>query len=92
MAKWDPFLFTDNSTGDEIGDKVIILKIKIDDIKRSTVIDVQDMEEKLPSATLWKYENNVFSFTREMEKLYKKIRLLNPGTYNDKRFLTQLFC
>ena len=27
-----------------------------------------------------------------MEKLYKEIRHLKSGTYDDNRFLTQLFC
>ena len=29
---------------------------------------------------------------RDMEKLYKEIRRLKLGTYDDNRFLTQLFC
>ena len=54
MVESDRFLFTYNSTGDEIGDCVVILKIILDDIKPSSVIDVQDFEEKLASATLRK--------------------------------------
>ena len=91
MVESDRFLFTDNSTGDEIGDGVILLKIILDDIKPSTAIDVQDLEEKLASATLQNNENNVLSCTRDMEKLYKEIRRLNPRTYNNNRFLAQLF-
>ena len=85
------FLFTDNQTRDKIGYGAIPLKIVLDDIKPSTVIGVQDLEDKLASATLQKYENNVLSCTRDMEKLYKEIRRLMPGTYDDKRFLNQLF-
>ena len=92
MVELDCFLFMDNSTGDEIGDGVILLKIIFDYIKPSTVIDVQDLEEKLASSTLQKYKNNILSFTRDMENLYKEIRRLKPGTYDDNCFLTQLFC
>lgn len=87
----DAFTFTDNVTGDEIGDGVILLKLILDDVKPSTVIDVQDLEEKLASATLLKHGNNVQTCNREMEKIYKEIRRLKPGTYDDNRFLTQLF-
>ena len=52
MVESDHFLFTDNSTGDEFGDKVILLKIILNNIKPSIVINVQDLEEKLASATL----------------------------------------
>ena len=54
------FLFTKNSTRDEIGDGVILLKIILDDIKPSTVTDVQDLEEKLASATLRKLKQRTF--------------------------------
>ena len=70
MVESDRFIFTGNLTGYEIGGGVIPLKIILNDIKSSTVIDVQDLEEKLASATLRKYENNVLWCTREMEKLY----------------------
>ena len=73
-------MFIDNSARDRISEGVILSKIILDDIKPSTVIDVQELEEKLASATLRKYENNVISYTREMEKLYKEIRRLNPRT------------
>ena len=92
MVESDCFLFMDNLTGERIGDGVILLKIILDGIKPGTVINVQDLEEKLASATLQKYENNLLSCTREMEKLYKEIRRLKPGTYDDNCFLTQLFC
>ena len=91
MMESDSFLFTDNSTRDEIGDGVILLKIIIDDIKPITVIDVQDLEEKLASATFRKYENNILYCTRDMEKLCRDIRRLKPATYKNIRFLTQLF-
>ena len=86
------FLFTDNSKGDEIGDRVILLKTILDNIKPSNVINVQYLKEKLASATLQKYENNVLSCTRDKEKLYKGIRRLKTGTYDNNLFLTQLFC
>ena len=92
MVESDLSLFMDNSTGDKIGDGFILLKIILDDIKPSTVIDVQDLEEKLASVNLQKYENNLLSCTRDIEKLYKEIIRLNPGTYGDNRFLTQFFC
>ena len=85
MVESDHFLFTDNSTGDKIGDVIIL-----DDIKPSTVIDLQDLEDTLASETLEKYENNVLSCTRDMEKPYKEIRRLKPGTYDYNRFITQL--
>ena len=40
----DAFMFTDNVTGDEIGDGVTLLKLILYDVKPSTVIDVQDLE------------------------------------------------
>ena len=92
MVESDFFLFTDNSAGEEIGESVILLKIILDDIKPSTFINVQDLEETLALATLQKYEKYVLSYTQEMEKLHKEIRRLKPGTYNNNRFLTQLFC
>ena len=52
MVESDFFLFTDNSTGEEIGDGVILLKIILGDIKPSTAIDVQNLGDKLASATL----------------------------------------
>ena len=54
MVESDCFLFMENLTGDEIGDKVILLKIILDDIKPSTVIDMQDLEEKVASVILQK--------------------------------------
>ena len=70
MVDSDRFLFTDNSIGDEIGDGFILLKRILDDIKPKTVINVQDLEEILASATLQKCEKNV-----------REIRHLKPGTY-----------
>ena len=64
MVELDRFLFTDISTGNKIWDSVIMLKIILDGIKPSTVIDMQDLEEKFAPATLQKYENNVLSCTR----------------------------
>ena len=61
MVESDLFLFTGNSAGDEIGDSFILFKIFLGNIKPSTVINVQDLEEKLASATLQKSENNVIS-------------------------------
>ena len=91
MVESDRFLFIDNSNRDKIGDGILILKIILEKIKPSTVIEVQDLEEKVVSATLQKYENNVLSCTRDIEKLYKEIIRLKPRTYDNKRFLTQLF-
>ena len=45
------FLFMDNSTGEENGDSFIPLKVILNGIKPITVIDEQDLEEKLASAT-----------------------------------------
>ena len=91
IVESDRFLFTDNSTREIIGDGVILFKIILNNIKPSTVINVQDLEEKLASANLRGYENNVLSCTREMEKLYKEIRRLKPGTYDNNRFHARLF-
>ena len=41
MVESDHFMFRDNSTGDEIGDSIILLKIILNDIKPSTIINVQ---------------------------------------------------
>ena len=91
MVESDIFLFKDNLTGDKIGDGFILLKIILNNIKPSTGIDVQGLEDKLTSAILPKYKINVLSCTGGMEKLYKEIRRLKPGTYDDNRFLTQFF-
>ena len=53
---------------------------------------MQDLEEKLASENLQKTKTKVIYCTREIEKLYKEIRRLKPGTYDDNHFLTQLFC
>ena len=92
MVESDRFLFTDNYTGDKIIEGAFLLKIVLEVIKPITVINVQDLEEKLASATLQKYENNVLSCTREMEKLFKEIIRLKHRTFNNNRFPTQLFC
>ena len=52
MVESDRILFTDISARDEIKDGVILLKIILDSIKPSTVIDVQNLGDKLASATL----------------------------------------
>ena len=54
-------------------------------------IDVQDLEEILAEATLHKYGNNVHTLTKSMEKTWKEIKRLKHKTYDDCRFLTQLF-
>ena len=58
MVESDRFQFTDTSTGDEIGDDIILLIIILENIKPSTVIGVQDFEDKLASATLGKIRKN----------------------------------
>ena len=88
MVESDRFLFTYSLTRDEIREGVILLKIIINNIKQSTLIEVQHFEDKLASETHQKYENKVLSCTREMDKIYKEIRRLNTGTYDDNRFLT----
>ena len=92
MVDSDCFVFADKSTRDEIGDGFILFKIILDDIKPSNVIDMQDFEEKLTSATLQKYGNNILSCKMDMEKLNKEFIRLNPKAYDNNRFLTQLFC
>ena len=64
MVESDRFMFADNSTGDEIGDGILLLKIILGDIKPSTVMNVQDLEEKLASETVRKYENKLLSCVR----------------------------
>ena len=64
MVESDRFLFTDKLNGDKIWDGVILLKIILDNIKPSNVINLQDLEDTLAPETLWKYENNVLSCTR----------------------------
>ncbi len=87
----DDYTFEDALTGDTICDGVIFLFKILQDVKPSTVIDVQDLENKLAEATLQKYDNDVQKLTREMETIWKEIKRLKPGTYSDSRFLTQLF-
>jgi hypothetical protein len=72
MVEKDKFSFEDTETGDEKYDGVILLKMILDDVKPSVVIDVQDLEDLLVSTTLQKHGNNVQTLTREMEKTYKE--------------------
>lgn len=87
----DDYTFEDPRTGDTKSDGVIFLWKILNEVKPSTVIDVQDLETKLEEATLQKFENDVTKLTREMEKIWKEIKRLKPGTYSESRFLTQLF-
>ena len=41
--------------------------------------------------TLLKQQNNVQILTKQMEKTWKEIKRLKPGTYDERSFLTQLF-
>ncbi len=47
-------MFTHNLSEDEIGDGDLLLKMILDDIKPSTVIDIQDLEDKFARVMLWK--------------------------------------
>ncbi len=87
----DDYTFEDPLTGDQKRNGVILLYKFLQDVKPSTVIDVQDLESKLSKATLQKYDNDVPKLTREMETIWKEIKRLKPGTYSESRFLTQLF-
>ncbi len=87
----DDYTFEDPLTGDQKRDGVILLFKILQDVKPSTVIDVQDLKNKLSKATLQKYNNDVPKLTREMETIWKEIKQLKPGTYSDSCFLTQLF-
>ncbi len=88
----EDYTFKDALTGNTICDRVIFLFKILQDVKPSTVINVQDLENKLAEATLQKYDNNVQELTREMETIWKEIKRLKPGTYSESCFLTQLFC
>ncbi len=87
----DDYTFEDPLTGDQKRDGVILLFKILQDVKPSTVIDVQDLENKLSEATLQKYDNDVPKLMREMETIWKEIKRLKPNTYSDSCFLTQLF-
>ena len=64
MVKKDKFSFKDTETGDEKYDGVILLKMILDDVKPSVIIDVQDLKDLLASTTLQKHGNNVQTLTR----------------------------
>ncbi len=91
MVEFDCFTFIDNTSRDDIGDGVLFLKMILDDIKPSTVINVQDLEDKLANVSLQKHDNNTQTCTRETEKVFKKIKRFKPGTYDKNCFPTQFF-
>ncbi len=91
MNEWNNYTFKDSLTGNHNCGGILLFKI-LHGIKPSTVIDVQDLENKLSNVTLQKYDNDVPKLTREMEMIWKEIKRLKPGTYSDSCFLTQLFC
>ena len=64
IVESDCFTITDTVTKNELGGGIILLKIILDDVKPSTVIDVQVMKEKLASAAFQKHEYNVQMCTR----------------------------
>ena len=90
MVESEDFTFED-AEGNKKFDGLIFLWIILNDIKPSMVVDVQDLEKELEDCTLLKQQNNVQILTKQMEKTWKEIKRLKPGTYDERRFLIQLF-
>ena len=68
----DDYTFEDPLTGDQKCDGVILLFKILQDVKPSTVINVQDLENKLGKATLQKYDNDIQKLMREMETILRQ--------------------
>ena len=90
MVESEDFTFED-AEGNEKFDGLIFLCIILNDVNPSTVVDVQDLEKELEDCTMLKQQNNVQILTKQMEKTWKEIKRLKPGTYDERRFLSQLF-
>ena len=90
MVESEDFTFED-SDGNEKFDGLFFLWIVLNDVKPSTVVDVQDLEKELEACSLLNQQNNVQVLTKTMEKTWKEIKRLKPGTYDEQRFLTQIF-
>jgi division protein CdvB (Snf7/Vps24/ESCRT-III family) len=78
--------------GEERIDGLVLLWKIMNNIRPTVVIDLEELEEKLKSATLQNHENDVQVLTLSMEQTYQEIRLSDKQNgYTEKRFLTQLF-
>jgi hypothetical protein len=72
-------------------DGFVLLKKILMDIRPEIVVYVQDKEKLLEPLTLEKCGNNVQTLTGTLEKTWNEIKNIKPGTYDESRFLTQLF-
>ena len=95
---WDLYVASEDSSfifeteeGDTKVDGFVLLKKILMDIRPEIVVDVQDKEKFLETVTLASCGNNVQQLTRTMEKTWNEIKKIKPGTYDESRFLTQLF-
>ena len=95
---WDLYVASEDSSfifeteeGDTKVDRFVLLKKIPMDIGPEIVVDVQDKEKFLETVTLASCGNNVQQLTRMMEKTWNEIKKIKPGTYDESRFLTQLF-
>ena len=95
---WDLYTTSEDSSfifeteeGDTKVDEFVLLKKILMDIRPEIVVDVQDKEKLLESLSLEKCGNNVQTVTCTMEKTWNEIKKIKPGTFDESRFLTQLF-
>ena len=90
LAEEEKFTF-ESDDGELKIDGFLMLKIIFMDIKPEVVIDVRDKEQELESIKLSDCDNNVQSMTRKMETTWKEINKEKPGTYDNTRFLREVF-
>ncbi len=91
MIESNFFTFTYDESGNKFYEINIIFKIILDDIRPSTAIGANDMEEKLSLATLQKYENNIQTFTKKDQKDLKGNQATKPCILHQKILLLDLY-
>lgn len=72
-------------------DGFLVLKVLLDDIKPEVVVEVRELEDRLQSLDMKKCNNNVLELTRKMESTWREINKAKPGSYDEDRFIRELF-
>ena len=87
----EPVFTFESDDGDKKIDGFLMLKQILLDIKPEVVVDVRDKEKKLESLTLKDCGNDVKVLTRTLESIWKDILKEKPGSYDNERFIRELF-
>ena len=80
-----------HSNGTQKLDRFLVLKVLLDDIKPEVVVEVREFEDRLQSLDMKKCNNNVLELTRKMESTWREINKAKPGSYDEGRFIRELF-